>query len=130
MQRVPALRERELVTTYRYERLFTDFLRAAVPSAEPVQIVSFAAAMTATHNYLLRAMIRGDDTATAERLHRALYDVRRTFGVVPSASGSGAAADADPAQRAVTVVTFPVGSSPAEVAEQVRRQLEENQPSP
>ncbi|MBM7459172.1 TetR family transcriptional regulator [Rhodococcus coprophilus] len=130
VQRVPALRERELVTTYRYERLFTDFLRAAVPSAEPVRTVSFAAAMTATHNYLLRAMIRGDETATAERLHRALYDVRRTFGVVPSATDSGAGQGRGAPQRAVTVVTFPVGSSPAEVAEQVRRQLEEDPPSP
>ncbi|MEU5841659.1 TetR family transcriptional regulator [Rhodococcus sp. NPDC047139] len=123
VQRVPALRERELVTTYRYERLFTDFLRAAVPGEKPVRTVSFAAAMTATHNFLLRAMIRGDDTATAERLEQALFELRRAFGVVPTADGS-AGRSATPTPPAVAVVTYPPELTPAEVAEQVRLQLE------
>ncbi|MEE2030978.1 TetR family transcriptional regulator [Rhodococcus chondri] len=120
VQRVPALRERELVTTYRYERLFTDFLRAAVPGEKPIRIVSFAAAMTSAHNFLLRAMIRGDETATSEALARELFELRRTFGVVPGRGGDTALQ----APRAVTVVTYPPDASPAEVAEQVRRQLE------
>ncbi|WP_241383990.1 TetR family transcriptional regulator [Rhodococcus sp. CH91] len=123
VQRVPALRDRELVTTYRYERLFTDFLRAAVPTEKPVRIVSFAAAMTAAHNFLLRAMIRGDDTATAERLDQALFELRRTFGVLPTADGATGRIS-QPPQPAVAVVTYPVDLSPAEIAEQVRLQLE------
>ena len=119
VQRVPALRDRELVTTYRYERLFTEFLRQAVPGEKPIRIVSFAAAMTSAHNFLLRAMIRGDDTATAEVLDRELYEIRRTFGVVPSAEPSSA----PEAPRAVTVVTYPAGTSPSAVAEEVRRTL-------
>ncbi|UYP18639.1 TetR family transcriptional regulator [Rhodococcus sp. Z13] len=127
VQRVPALRDRELVTTYRYERLFTDYLRSAVPAEKPVRIVSFAAAMTATHNFLLRAMIRGDETATAERLEQELLEVRRTFGVVPG--NGGAAQPVVPAARpAVTVVTYPADLTPAEVAEQVRLQLEGGTP--
>lgn len=120
VQRVPALRDRELVTTYRYERLFTDFLRAAVPGEKPIRIVSFAAAMTSAHNFLLRAMIRGDETATAETLARELFELRCTFGVVPGLQRD----PAQPAPRAVTVVTYPPDTSPTEVAEQVRRQLE------
>ncbi|NLV78994.1 MAG: TetR family transcriptional regulator [Rhodococcus sp.] len=117
VQRVPALRDRELVTTYRYERLFTEFLRAAVPTEKPVRIVSYAAAITSAHNYLLRAMIRGDETATSETLACELSDLRRTFGVLPGAESPAAT------PRAVTVVTYPAGIPPAEVAEQVRRQL-------
>ncbi len=123
VQRVPALRERELVTTYRYERLFTDFLRAAVPTEKPVRTVSFAAAMTATHNFVLRAMIRGDETATAERLEQELLELRRTYGVVPVPEGATNGKVA-PAPPAVAVVTYPAHLTPAEIAEQVRLQLE------
>ncbi|MFD6673076.1 TetR family transcriptional regulator [Rhodococcus zopfii] len=119
VQRVPALRDRELVTTYRYERLFTEFLRSAVPGEKPVRIVSYAAAITSAHNYLLRAMIRGDETATAEALSRELFELRLTFGVVPGLEATAAVTT----PRAVTVLTYPVGISPEEIAEQVRRQL-------
>ncbi|MGV9744271.1 TetR family transcriptional regulator [Rhodococcus zopfii] len=119
VQRVPALRDRELVTTYRYERLFTEFLRSAVPGEKPVRIVSYAAAITSVHNYLLRAMIRGDETATAEALSRELFELRLTFGVVPGIEATAAVTT----PRAVTVLTYPVGTSPEEIAEQVRRQL-------
>lgn len=122
VQRVPALRDRELVTGYRYERLFTDYLRRAVPTAEPLDVVGFAATVTACHNYLLRAMIRGDESATAAKLQRTLVEIRRKFGV---------AADDEPVDRpdrgagtSVTVVTYPAGMAPDEVARRVRRQLE------
>lgn len=119
VQRVPALRDRELVTTYRYERLFTDFLRSAVPGEKPIRIVSYAAAITTAHNYLLRAMIRGDETATADVLARELFELRRTFGVAPGFETASTGAT----PRAVTVLTYPVGTPPAEIAEQLRRQL-------
>lgn len=119
VQRVPALRDRELVTTYRYERLFTDYLRSAVPGAKPVRIVSYAAAITSAHNYLLRAMIRGDESATVEALARELFELRRTFGVMPGADALPPATT----PRAVTVLTYPAGTSSDEITEQLRRQL-------
>ncbi len=103
VQRVPALRDRELVTTYRYERLFTDYLRSAVPGSKPVRIVSYAAAITAAHNYLLRAMIRGDESATVEALSHELFELRRTFGVVPGCEAPPTVTT----PRAVTVLTYP-----------------------
>lgn len=122
VQRVPALRDRELVTGYRYERLFTDYLRRAVPTAKPLDVVGFAATVTACHNYLLRAMIRGDETATAADLQRALVDIRRKFGV---ASGDALVEAPDhPAGTSVTVVTYPAGMAADEVARRVRLQLE------
>lgn len=122
VQRVPALRDRELVTGYRYERLFTEYLRTAVPSAGALDVVGFAASVTACHNYLLRAMIRGDDHATPEALTRALTEIRHRF------TGHGSAGSASGPPNVVTVVTYPAGTSAEEVARQVRRQLEPTQP--
>ncbi|MGF7121548.1 TetR family transcriptional regulator [Rhodococcus sp. TAF43] len=136
VQRVPALRDRELVTGYRYERLFTDHLRGAVPSAKPLDVVGFAASVTACHNYLLRAMIRGDENATSEELQRALLEIRRKFGAGTRDTTATAVTSTDSTNTrptdAVTVVTYPPGTPPAEVARRVRLQLEatETGPSP
>jgi len=125
VQRVPALRERELVTGHRYERLFTDYLRGAVPSAKPLDVVGFAASVTACHNYLLRAMIRGDETATPAELQRTLAEIRRKF--LSTTTGPDAApTSAD--GTAVTVVTYPAGTPAEEVARRVRLQLEAASP--
>ncbi|MFT3899573.1 MAG: helix-turn-helix domain-containing protein [Gordonia sp. (in: high G+C Gram-positive bacteria)] len=73
----PALRDRELVTAYRYQRAFEDHLRHRLPEVPAERIIAYAAAVTAVHNYLLRSMLRGDAAATAQRLAaelRALYD--------------------------------------------------------
>ncbi|ALG86679.1 TetR/AcrR family transcriptional regulator [Gordonia phthalatica] len=115
VSQVPALRDRELVTTYRYQRLFEDFLRRARPDVPRVRIIAFAAAVTGAHNYLLRSMVRGDDHATAAILHRELRAIRGTVdGFVDGER------DAPPQ---VAVVTFPSGSTPDEIADAVRRGL-------
>ncbi|EGD56635.1 TetR/AcrR family transcriptional regulator [Gordonia neofelifaecis] len=112
---VPALRDRELVTTYRYQRTFEDFLRRRRPDVPRVRIIAFAAAVTGAHNYLLRSMIRGDENATAATLHAELLAIH---GAV------GAYADAErPGSQQVAVVSFPAGTSPDDVADEVRRQL-------
>ncbi|RVW01879.1 TetR family transcriptional regulator [Rhodococcus xishaensis] len=126
VQRVPALRDRELVTGYRYERLFTDYLRSAVPSAKALDIVGFAASVTACHNYLLRAMIRGDESATPTELERTLVEIRRRFGVAAREAPAAA-----PGSSAVAVVTYPAGTPVDEVVRRVRTQLEAfDQPDP
>lgn len=73
------------------------------------------------HNYLLRTMLRGDESATTARLHAELALVRRSLA--PSADPGGA--DEPQADRRVTVVTYPAGTSPEDVARQVARQLRE-----
>ena len=115
VSQVPALRDRELVTTYRYQRAFEDFLRRARPAVPRVRIIAFAAAVTGAHNYLLRSMVRGDDDATAAVLNRELRAIRATVdGYVDGEGGA-------PPQ--VAVVTFPSGSTPDEIADAVRRGL-------
>ncbi|EOM75318.1 TetR family transcriptional regulator [Rhodococcus rhodnii] len=111
VQKAPALRERELVTGYRYERLFTDYLRSALPGEPVLHVVGFAAAVTACHNHLLRAMIRGDASATAPALHDALVELRHTYRVAPRPEGH---------DDEIVVVRFPAGTAPDDVAAAVR----------
>lgn len=127
VSQVPALRDRELVTTYRYQRLFEDFLRRARPAVPRVRIIAYAAAVTGAHNYLLRSMVRGDDGATAEALHRELRAIRGTVdGFVDGDRGDDHGDDREAEHdddRQVALLTFPSGSTPDEIADEVRRRL-------
>lgn len=73
---VPALRDRELVMASRYQRIFEDYLRRAMPGESRTRIVAYAAAVTGVHNYLLRQMSRGDQGATATALRGELGRLR------------------------------------------------------
>ncbi|MYR08510.1 TetR family transcriptional regulator [Gordonia sp. SID5947] len=123
VQEVPALRDRELVTTYRYQRLFEDFLRTRLPGESPVRVVAYAAAVTGAHNYLLRSMVRGDHDATMERLRVELARVRAGF----APAGTVVEHTWDEVRDVVSVVTYPHGTSPDEIARQVGEQLRAQQ---
>ena len=60
MQAVPALRDRELVTSHRYERAFLLHLLDKLPDGGhgEYQAVAFAAAVVAVHNAFLRQWLR------------------------------------------------------------------------
>ncbi|WP_200172966.1 TetR family transcriptional regulator [Tomitella cavernea] len=117
---VAALREREIVTVHSYERLFTDHLGAVVPSASPLVIVPFAAAVTAGHNYLLREMLRGNPDATLPRLRSELALIRRRMhGDAPSGQSGGRAS----AGRRVVVVVADSAAGDDEIADAVRSEL-------
>lgn len=116
VHQVPALRDREIVTGYRYERLFVEYLRRAAPTAPDLARVQFAASVTATHNYLLRRMVRDGATTTSQELRAALAEIRR--GVDRAADRSGRDED-------VLVAVFPRGMAPGRIADLVRRSLEE-----
>ena len=77
---VPVLREREIVTVFRYERLFDEYLRTALPGLDPLDAVSFSAAVTALHNHVLRRLLRGSKVPVST-LRNALTEARRRFGV-------------------------------------------------
>ncbi|MGB3302745.1 TetR/AcrR family transcriptional regulator [Gordonia sp. (in: high G+C Gram-positive bacteria)] len=115
---VPALRDRELVTTYRYQRVFEDYLRRCLPDVPRVRIVAFASAVTGVHNYLLRSMVRGEKEATAQTLHRELLTIHATaIGPRPTPPTT------PDLSSQVAVVTFPAAATPDEIAEAVRNQL-------
>ncbi|WDG18837.1 TetR/AcrR family transcriptional regulator [Microbacterium sp. Clip185] len=104
---VPALRDREIVTVFRYERLFDEYLRTALPGLDPLDAVSFAALVTAVHNHVLRRLLRGPKKVPASALRRALDDCLDKFGV-----GSRASQAPDD----VVVAVFPRRMPAAEVA--------------
>ncbi|NLG56596.1 MAG: TetR family transcriptional regulator [Rhodococcus sp.] len=121
VQQAEALREREILTGYRYERLFVDYLRPALPHESVLRVVGFAAAVTACHNHLLRGMIKGDADATAEALDQALLEVRRTYGVAP---GSARPGDDDE----VVVLRYRAGTPVDSITKSLRAQWNQDTP--
>lgn len=119
VRQVPALREREIVTVFRYERLFDEYLRASLPGLDPLDAVGFSALVTAIHNHVLRQLLRGPKRVPVSVLRRALDDALRRFGVQPE----GQATDASPDD--VVVAVFPRSMPTAEVARRLRARLDE-----
>ncbi|MFE9582369.1 TetR family transcriptional regulator [Nocardia sp. NPDC006044] len=109
VRRVPALREREIVTVFRYERLFTDYLRDRLPEVPDLARVQYTAAVTATHNYLLRRMVRGESDAGAA-------DLRVELAAIPRGTPRR------PVDELVLAV-FPRDTPPRQVADLVARKL-------
>ncbi|MFE6925790.1 TetR family transcriptional regulator [Nocardia sp. NPDC057663] len=107
---VPALREREIVTVFRYERLFTDFLRAQLPDVPDLARVQFTAAVTATHNYLLRRMVRGESAA-------GVADLRTELALIPRGRQERAP------REELVVAVFPRDMPPRKVADLITAQL-------
>ena len=116
VREVPVLREREIITVFRYERLFDDYLRSALPGIDPVESVAFAAAVTAVHNHVLRQLLRGRKKVPLSTLQAALADVRRRYGV-PAEAATEAPDD-------VVVAVFPRSMPIAEVTRRLRTQLD------
>ncbi|GAB2833222.1 TetR family transcriptional regulator [Microbacterium insulae] len=117
VRQVPALREREIVTVFRYERLFDEYLRASLPGLDPIDAVGFSALVTAIHNHVLRQLLRGPKRVPVSVLRRALDDALRRFGVAPT--------ERDAAADDVVVAVFPRSMPTAEVARRLRVRLDE-----
>ena len=115
VREVPALREREIVTVFRYERLFDEYLRSALPGIDPLDAVGFAALVTAVHNHVLRQLLRGTKRVAPSVLQAALDDVRRRYGVLPDA--------VDEAHDDMVVAVFPRAMPIAEVTRRLQSDL-------
>jgi AcrR family transcriptional regulator len=114
VRQVPALREREIVTVFRYERLFDEYLRRALPGLDPLDAVGFAALVTAVHNHVLRQLLRSPKRVPVSVLRKALDQAMDRFGVGSASS---------PADDDVVVAVFPRRMPPAEVARRLRDDL-------
>jgi AcrR family transcriptional regulator len=111
LRQVPALRDRELVMTHRYQRAFRNHLLYALPEGgnRDVTAEAFAASVVAVHNSVLRHWLRAavtdkaatDNQADAEgnerearelaaRLVLELNALAETFGTVPGHAPRGA----------------------------------------
>lgn len=115
VREVPALREREIITVFRYEQLFDDYLRSALPGIDPLDAVGFSALIAAVHNHVLRRLLRGEDVPTAE-LDTALDAALRRYGMPGGQEHA-------PASDDLVVAVFPRTMPSAEVARRLRDEL-------
>lgn len=104
---VPALREREIASVARYERLFTRYLLGHfdesahhVGDDDPLLAEVAASAVVTAHNHVLRRWLRGGGEGDVEtQLDHAFAIVRETFG---TGIGAGRSAQSAPAATART----------------------------
>ena len=110
-----ALRERELVITHRYERLFVEYLtRVAAPGTPAWAPVALAAGLVAVHNAALRRWLRDSDARALSSLERQLSELTGRFA--PWFGG-----ELQPSR--IVVAAFDTSSSPDEVLRAIEDQL-------
>jgi hypothetical protein len=112
---VPALRDRELITSHRYERAFTQYLRAALPSDADREYVSiaFSAAAVALHNAILRQWLFDPNTDLASQLRSQLRALTRAFATKRN----------EPQEPRVVVTVFDPGTEPDDILDSIRAAL-------
>jgi AcrR family transcriptional regulator len=88
---VPALREREIVSVARYQRLFREFITdwmADHTESAALRAELMAAAVASAHNHVLRRWLRGDTTDPVREVDDAMRQVISLF--TPHIPDSGA----------------------------------------
>jgi len=114
----PVLRDRETIMAIRYERMFASYLRSTVPGVPPLTAIRFAAAVTATHNFVLRRLIRATDSVGPYSLQVELDEVRR----VCHPDATAPVREARPASD-VVVAVFSAATDPTELARAIEERL-------
>ncbi|WP_372516171.1 TetR family transcriptional regulator [Streptantibioticus silvisoli] len=135
---VPALREHEIASVARYDRLFTRYLLGHIDESahrfgddDPLLAEVAASAVVAAHNHVLRRWLRAGGKGDVEaQLDHAFEVIRATFSTgmrvgapqeeAPAGTGEKPA-DGRGAEVIVTVTR--TDASPAEVARAVERAL-------
>ena len=120
MRHVPALRDRELVITHRYERVFSRFVREALPRTAPEWVpAALAAALVAVHNHTLRDWLHGHVADAPATLTR---DLRRTVALFDGFLSP----DPGGERRRVVVAVYDAAGSPEAVLDAVAASLDLN----
>ena len=102
--RVPALRDREIASVARYQRLFREFIAgwmASTAEPDPLRAELMAAAVVAAHNHVLRRWLRGESPDPVREVDAALSLVISLF--------TGPAVAAKPDGNGATIVAFRTG---------------------
>ena len=109
---VPALRQRELLTTARYQSLFRRYLSRWGDGSDASELRAelMAAAVVAAHNHVLRRWLRGEARDPHVEVEEALADVHRIH-----------ASDTD---GAPAIVVVPAGTSLRQVELGIRQLVE------
>ena len=128
LRQVPQLRDRELITSHRYERVFRRYLQAALPGSPQRDTVATAlsAAAVAVHNAHLRAWLRNPGTDPSVELAAQTECLARTLvaGFDDDAAPAGAAAAGTAAApRSVVVTVLDPAAGTDEIVDAVRAAL-------
>ena len=118
------LRDRETVMVSRYEKVFAAYLRGAQPALGALVAIRFAAAVTATHNYELRRLIRSDAPFGTEALAAGLGEIRRLLAPTASTDTAlTATASSATTEPEVVVAVFASSASPTSIARAIEQHL-------
>lgn len=125
LHQVQTLRDRELVTRHRYERIFLQHLQASLPQGDDREFgaVAFASAVVAVHNRALRQWLHDaesnsdelEDVNAARQLDRQLRSLMAIFGPVLLP-----ASNTMPTRPAVVVTVLDPGVGTDDIVEAVR----------
>jgi AcrR family transcriptional regulator len=114
---VPALRDREIVSVARYQRLFREYIAewmAGQGESDALQAELMAAAVAAAHNHVLRRWLRGDSTDPVGEVDAAMRHVISLFASRAPGPGDGG----------TTVVAFRTGQPLETVLPAIRHLIE------
>ncbi|MDI5972571.1 TetR/AcrR family transcriptional regulator [Streptomyces sp. SL13] len=116
--KVPALRDREIASVARYQRLFREFIASWMgdSGASSLRAELMSAAVVAAHNHVLRRWLRGDSADPVAEVDAAMRDVIGLFPVADPADS--------PAAPGTTVVAFSTGKGLDALLPELRRLLE------
>jgi len=94
---VPALRDREIATVARYQRLFREFIAGGpdpgrpggAPPGAALRAELMAASVVAAHNHVLRRWLRGESPDPLRELDDAMREVTSLFAQDGNTAGTG-----------------------------------------
>jgi AcrR family transcriptional regulator len=113
--RIGALRDREIASVARYQRLFREFIAdwmGATPDTD-LRAELMAAAVVSAHNHVLRRWLRGDTTEPIAEVDEAM---RLVISLFPSSSSA-------PTENGTTIVVLQTSTSMSEVLPALTRVL-------
>ncbi|MFC9610917.1 TetR/AcrR family transcriptional regulator [Streptomyces sp. NPDC056938] len=118
--KVAVLRDREIASVARYQRLFREFI--AEWMGDPTESASLraelmAASVVAAHNHVLRRWLRGETSDPVAEMDEAMREVLALFPA-PSVAG-------DPRDGGTTVVAFRTGQDLDALLPSLRRLVED-----
>jgi AcrR family transcriptional regulator len=118
--RVPALRDREIASGAKYQRLFREFI-STWQGATPLQAELMAAAVVATHNHVLRRWLRGESVDPLHEIDTAMSQVVTLFTETTAASAATEEHQGD--ALGTTVIVLQTDRSLNDVLPAVRRAI-------
>ena len=117
MRHTPALRDRELIITHRYERVFARHIREVMPAGSAQWIpASLSAGLVAVHNTTLRDWLRG---GSADAVHVLGRDLRQLVSLYQP----WLAPETDQVSRRILVAVYDAAASPEAVLQSIAATL-------